>query len=91
MTLVEDVHAQTLTHRGKDAAESPVRIVDGAEEIGEALEPAEKMFLNGCGFGGLNVNFAEIALRNAAGGVDPRPRRRAWLPGRASLDFLDEP
>jgi len=50
---------------GKETKESPVRIVDGAEEIGEALSDAENMVLNGCGFGGLNVGFAEIALRNA--------------------------
>ena len=44
---------------------SPVKVVDGAENIGEALSGAEAVVLNGAGFGGLTKEFASAALNNA--------------------------
>lgn len=50
---------------GREPASTPVRVVDGAEEIGEVLADAEGVVLNGAGFGKLTPNYCEIVVRNS--------------------------
>ena len=45
--------------------EAKIKVVEGAEGIGEILEDAEGLIISGAGFAGLTGNYCETVLRNA--------------------------
>ena len=45
--------------------EAKIKVVEGAEGIGEILADAEGVILSGAGFAGLTANYCETVLRNA--------------------------
>ena len=45
--------------------EAKIKVVEGAEGIGEILADAEGVILSGAGFAGLTGNYCETVLRNA--------------------------
>ena len=45
--------------------EAKIKVVEGAEGIGEILEDAEGLIISGAGFAGLTANYCETVLRNA--------------------------
>ena len=45
--------------------EAKIKVVEGAEGIGEILADAEGLIISGAGFAGLTANYCETVLRNA--------------------------
>ena len=45
--------------------EAKIKVVEGAEGIGEILEDAEGLIISGAGFAGLSSAYCETVLRNA--------------------------